>query len=103
LPATANIPVPCTELAMSNIEVLDVSQTSPSLANTKGATPAASASQGRSIPSSETLLLALTPGQARTLQFLSQNEQISVVQPQQGAVPPPVGECIGSGQTTSAP
>jgi Flp pilus assembly protein CpaB len=102
LPATANIPVPCTELAMANIEVLDVSQTSPSLANTKGATPNTPAA-GRSVPGSETLLLALTPGQARTLSFLSQNESISVVQPQQGAVPPAVGECIGSGQSAIAP
>ena len=102
VPANANIPIPCTELAMANIEVLDVSQTSPNLANTKGATPGAP-STGRSVPSSETLLLALTPGQARTLSFLSQNEQISVVQPQQGAVPPAVGECIGTGQTSIAP
>lgn len=101
--ANADIPIPCTELAMANIEVLDVSQTSPDLANTKGATPGSTSSAGRSVPSSETLLLALTPGQARTLSFLSQNEQISVVQPQQGAVPPPVGQCIGSGQTTTAP
>ncbi len=101
--ANANIPIPCTELAMSSIEVLDVSQTSPDLANTKGATPGAANTSGRSVPSSETLLLALTPAQARTLSFLSQNEQISVVQPQQGAVPPPVGECIGTGQTTTAP
>ena len=103
LPANANIPIPCTELAMANIEVLDVSQTSPSLANTKGDTPGAAPTSGRSVPSSETLLLALTPGQARTLSFLSQNEQISIVQPQQGAVPPAVGECIGTGQTSIAP
>jgi Flp pilus assembly protein CpaB len=102
LAANANIPTPCTELAMANIEVLDVSQTSPNLANTKGATPGAPSS-ARSVPSSETLLLALTPGQARTLSFLSQNESISVVQPQQGAVPPAVGECIGTGQTSTAP
>ena len=101
--ANANIPIPCTELAMANIEVMDVSQTSPNLANTKGATPGAASSSGRSVPSSETLLLALTPGQARTLSFLSQNEQISVVQPQQGAVPPAVGECIGTDQTSIAP
>lgn len=103
LPANANIPIPCTELAMANIEVLDVSQTSPNLANTKGATPGSASTAGRSVPSSETLLLALTPGQARTLSFLSLNEQISVVQPQQGAVAPAVGECIGTGQTSISP
>jgi Flp pilus assembly protein CpaB len=103
LPASANVPVPCTELAMANIEVLDVSQTSPNLANTKGATPGAASASGRTVPSTETLLLALTPGQARTLTFLSLNETITVVQPQQGAVPPAVGECIGTGQTSIAP
>lgn len=103
LPANGNIPIPCTELAMANIEVLDVSVTSPSLANTKGSTPGAAPTSGRSVPGSETLLLALTPGQARTLSFLSQNESISVVQPQQGAVPPAVGECIGTGQVAIAP
>jgi hypothetical protein len=48
-------------------------------------------------------LLALTPGQARTLQFLSQNESISVVQTQKDTNPPTVGQCIGTDQTTSAP
>ena len=92
------LPLPCTELAMTDIQVLDVSSTSPSLAGTKGAS-----STGRTIPSSETLLLALQPSQARTLQFLSQNEAISVVQTQQDTLPPTVGQCIGTDQTTSAP
>ena len=48
-------------------------------------------------------MLAVTPGQARSLQFLSQNESISVVQPNQEANPPTVGQCIGTDQTTSAP
>jgi len=48
-------------------------------------------------------LLALTPSQARSLQFLTQNETISVVQTQSDANPPPVDQCIGTGQTTSAP
>jgi Flp pilus assembly protein CpaB len=100
------IPIPCTELAMSNIQVLDVSSTSPSLANTKGATGTTAAAAGstpRTVPGSETLLLALQPGQARTLAFLSQNESISVVQPQQAGQSPPVGQCIGTDQTTTAP
>jgi Flp pilus assembly protein CpaB len=99
------IPIPCTELAMSNIQVLDVSSTSPSLANTKGAagSSAAADSTPRNVPGSETLLLALQPGQARTLSFLSQNESISVVQPQQAGQSPPVGQCIGTDQTTTAP
>jgi Flp pilus assembly protein CpaB len=90
----SSLPVPCTELAMANIEVLDVSSTSPALAASKG---------GRTVPGSETLLLALTPGQARTLQFIEQNEAISVVQTQDGTVPPVIGQCIGTDQTSTAP
>jgi Flp pilus assembly protein CpaB len=96
--ANPPVPVPCTELAMTNIEVLDVSSTAPSFTATKGGT-----ATGRAVPGSETLLLALQPTQARTLQFLTQNETISVVQPQQEVNPPAVGQCIGSGQGLSAP
>lgn len=104
------VPVPCTELAMTNVEVLDVSNTAPSLSASqpKGAAAAADATAAasgasRSVPGSETLLLAVSPSQARTLQFLTQNESISVVQPQQEVNAPPVGQCIGSGQETAAP
>lgn len=104
------VPVPCTELAMTNIEVLDVSNTAPSLSASqpKGAAAAADATAAasgasRSVPGSVTLLLAVQPTQARTLQFLTQNESISVVQPQQEVNAPPVGQCIGSGQETAAP
>ncbi len=102
--AAAGVQIPCTELAMTNIEVMDVSQTSPTLAGTKDASPGstAAAAGGRSVPGSETFLLAVTPGQARTLQFLSQNESLSVVQPDQEANPPVVGQCIGTDQTTTA-
>lgn len=96
---SSGIPIPCTELAMTNIEVIDVSETSPSLAATKGV----AAGSGRSVPGAETLLLALTPGQARSLSFLEQNESISVVQPDQEVGAPVVGQCIGTDQTTSAP
>jgi hypothetical protein len=81
---------------MANIQVLDVSQTSPALAASK-------ASAGRTIPSAETLLLALAPSQTRSLEFLSQNETISVVQTQNDTNSPPVDQCIGTEQTTSAP
>ncbi len=97
--ASSTLPLPCTELAMADVQVLDVSSTSPALSGTKGAT----ASSGRTIPSSETLLVALSPSQARSLSFLSQNETISVVQTQKDTVPPVVGQCIGTDQTTSAP
>jgi pilus assembly protein CpaB len=92
--AGSSLPVPCTELAMTDIQVLDVSSTSPDLAASKG---------GRTVPGSETLLLALTPGQARTLQFLVSNEGISVVQTQDGTLPPVIGQCIGTDQTSTAP
>jgi Flp pilus assembly protein CpaB len=93
---SSTVPLPCTQLAMADIQVMDVSQTSPSLGAIKG-------SAGRTIPPSETLLLALTPSQARTLSFLSQNEAISVVQTSHDTNPPPVSQCIGTNQTTSAP
>ena len=96
--ASANLPIPCTELAMTNIEVMDVSSTSPSLSQTKGGS-----TSGRTVPGSETLLLALSASQARTLQFLSQNESISVVQPDQETDPPAIDQCIGTDQTTSGP
>jgi Flp pilus assembly protein CpaB len=92
----STLALPCTELAMANIQVLDVSQTSPALAASK-------ASAGRTIPSAETLLLALAPSQTRSLEFLSQNETISVVQTQNDTNSPPVDQCIGTEQTTSAP
>lgn len=94
--AQPNIALPCTELAMSNIEVLDVSQTVPAYSTH----PSAS---GRTVPSSVTLLLAVTPVQALTINFLSQNETLSVVQTQKGTLPPFAGRCIGTGQTTQAP
>ncbi len=90
------LPLPCTELAMANIQVLDVSTTSPALSGTKG-------SAGRTIPPSETLLVALSPTNARSLQFLSQNESIAVVQTQHDANAPAVGQCIGTDQIASAP
>jgi Flp pilus assembly protein CpaB len=92
---SSTLPLPCTELAMANIQVLDVSQTTPALSGSKGST-------GRTIPTGETLLVAVSPSQARSLQFLSQNETISVVQTQLDANPPAVGQCIGTDQTTSA-
>jgi Flp pilus assembly protein CpaB len=95
--ASSTLPLPCTELAMANIQVLDVSATSPALSGgSKGST-------GRTIPPSETLLVALSPTNARSLQFLSQNESISLVQTQQDANAPAVGQCIGTDQTTGAP
>jgi Flp pilus assembly protein CpaB len=102
---SATIPIPCTELAMTNIEVMDVSSTSPTLAGTKGPVGSSSAAQStpRTVPGSETLLLAITPAQTRSLQFLSQDESISVVQPDQEVNPPAIGQCIGTDQTVNHP
>jgi len=94
--AGASLPVPCTELAMADIQVLDVESTVPSYSSHPTAA-------GRSVPANETLLLAVSPSNARTIEFLSQNESISVVQTQKDASPPPVGQCIGTDQTASAP
>ncbi len=92
----STLPVPCTELAMADIQVLDVESTVPPYTSHPSPT-------GRTIPADETLLLAVTPNNARTLEFLSQNESVSVVQTQKDASPPPVGQCIGTDQTSSAP
>jgi Flp pilus assembly protein CpaB len=94
--SASTLPVPCTELAMADIQVLDVESTVPSYSSHPSAT-------GRTIPATETLLLAVSPSNARSLEFLSQNEAVSVVQTQKDASPPPVGQCIGTDQTTSAP
>jgi Flp pilus assembly protein CpaB len=93
---TATLPLPCTELAMANIEVLDVESTVPSYASHP-------TSAGRTIPSSETLLLAVNSGDARTIEFLAQNESLSVVQTQRDTNPPPVQQCIGTDQTAGLP
>ena len=74
--------------------------------STSGTSPSFSShpsSTGRTIPPAETLLLAVTPNQARTIEFLSQNESLSVVQTQNDLAAPPVNACIGTNQTTAAP
>lgn len=95
--SSGNIPLPCTELVMSKIEVLDVSSVVPSLSSNP------TVAGGRSVPSSITLLVAANPTQARLLTFMAQNETLSVTQTQNGAGAVPVGTCIGTGQTTVAP
>jgi Flp pilus assembly protein CpaB len=94
--ASSTLPLPCTELAMANIEVLDVQSTSPAFS-------AHPSSTGRTVPASETLLLAVSPSEARNILFLSQDESISVVQTQHDTSPPALGQCIGTAQTASAP
>jgi len=94
--STSALALPCTELAMANIQVLDVESTVPAYTTHKTAA-------GRTIPASETLLLAVNPSQARNLEFLSQNESVSVVQTQQDTNPPPLAQCVGTDQTATAP
>ena len=93
---SATLPLPCTELAMGNVEVMDVQSTAPTFSSHPSST-------GRTVPTAETLLLAVTPSQARDIQFLSQNESLSVVQTQLDTAAPPVHACIGTNQTTAAP
>ncbi len=93
---SSTLPLPCTELAMSNIDVLDVQSTVPSFSGHQ-------TSAGRTIPATETLLLAVSPSDARNIEFLSQNESLSVVQTQDDANPPPLQQCIGTDQTTASP
>jgi Flp pilus assembly protein CpaB len=96
IPVSANVTLPCTELVMSSVEVLDVSSVVPALSQN-------ATSASRAVPSSITILMAVSPPQARLLTFMSENETLSVVQSQKGTQNPPTGACIGTGQTTSAP
>ena len=95
--STTAIPLPCTELLMSNIEVLDVSNIVPALATDP------TLAGGRAVPGTMTLLLAANPNQSRLLTFMSENETLAVTQTQKGAGSVAVGTCIGTGQTTVAP
>jgi Flp pilus assembly protein CpaB len=92
----SGITLPCSELTMTNIEVLDVSSTSPAYAAKDGTT-------GRTIPGSQTLLLAVTPAQSQAINFFTQNETLSVVETQKDTLPPTIGVCKGTGQYTIAP
>jgi Flp pilus assembly protein CpaB len=113
-PGGAPVPgaaLPCTELTMSNIEVLDVSQIVPTLtagaAAATGAaataTPTTAVPPARAIPPQLTVLLAVTPAQAQEITFMTQNETLSVAQTQNGATPPALSTCVGTGQYTVLP
>ncbi len=116
VPVPANLAIPCTELTMTSIEVLDVSTVVPALGSTTTAgastTSGGSASSttattapptDRTIPASLTLLLAVNPQQSRELTFMSQNETLSVVQTQKGTTPPPIGVCESTGEYSLLP
>jgi Flp pilus assembly protein CpaB len=90
------ITIPCTQLAMSDIQVLDVSDIVPALGSKANST-------GRVIPASLTLLVAVSPAQSQEITFLSQNETLSVVQTQSGVASPAPGVCYGTGQYTALP
>jgi Flp pilus assembly protein CpaB len=95
IPVSGNVTTPCTELLMTGVEVLNVSNVTPALS-------ASASSASRVIPSSITILLAVNPSQSRVLTFMSENETLSVVQTQKGTHPVAIGACVGTGQTTSA-
>ena len=96
--AELTLPLPCTELAMANIQVLDVQSTVPSYAS--------QAVVGAAAPSRpvETLLLARQPepGQVRSSSSRRTRPSRSS-RPRRTRRPPPLGQCIGTDQTTSAP
>lgn len=96
LPDSGPPQVPCTELLAPNIEVLDVQSTVPAYSAKPNST-------ARQVPASETLLLAVNPNQSRTIAFMSLNQTVSVVQTQARAVPPAVGQCVGTTQLAVAP
>lgn len=91
-PVPAGLAIPCTELLMTDIEVLDVSTVVPTLA------PHANTAT-RAVPASVTILLAVNPSQARLITFETASESLAVAQTQTGTTPPAVGVCIGTGQT----
>jgi Flp pilus assembly protein CpaB len=95
-PAQQGVLVPCTELTMSNVQVLDVSSVVAQLGTGASAT-------GRAVPGSETVLVAVSPAQARVLAFMAANETLSVAQTQPSSTPVTVGACISTDQTTAAP
>jgi Flp pilus assembly protein CpaB len=110
-PLPAGLAIPCVELISPSIQVMDVSTTvppySPPATGATGtaaavANPAAAAA-GRTIPASLTLLLAMTPVQAKETAFMLANETLSVVQTSKDATPPPVGVCEGTGQYSILP
>jgi Flp pilus assembly protein CpaB len=110
IPVPVNTPVPCIELTMTDIEVLDVSQIVPALstgnsttATTTATTTAGSTSTGRVIPPNLTLLLSVSPAQAQEITFMTQNETLSVAQTQTGTTPPPLGVCLSTGNLTTGP
>jgi Flp pilus assembly protein CpaB len=98
------ITLPCTELTMVNVEVLDVSSTSPALSGSRSTAGAVVGSNGgRSIPGSETLLLAVTPDESQTINYFTQNATLSVVQTQKDTLPPTIAVCKGTGQYSVVP
>jgi Flp pilus assembly protein CpaB len=99
----SGLTLPCTELTMTNIEVLDVSSTTPALSQTGRTVSGVVSGAGRTIPTTETILLAVTPAQSQTISFFTQNETVSVVQTQKDTSPPMIGQCNGTGQYSNFP
>jgi Flp pilus assembly protein CpaB len=71
-PGTASLPTPCVTLVAPHVEVLDVSDVVPAYRGTQQA-------NGRVAPGSETILVAISPAQAKTLVFYTSFEQLYLV------------------------
>ena len=80
-------PVPCVALVASHIQVLDVSDVVPAYRTNPS-------SGGRSVPSSITVLLAVTPAQAPGIVFYSANEQMYLTAANQSTTAPS-SACVG--------
>ncbi len=92
------LPVPCTELAMANIQVLDVQSTVPSLRRPPRR------STGRTIPALGDAAPGRQPrGSEVRSSSSSQNETVSVVQTQQGQLAPPSGSASAPTRRRRAP
>lgn len=74
----ASMPLPCTALVANGIEVLDVS-------NQVTAYRTDPSANGRTVPSSITVLVAATPDQARRLAFYATSESLYLARPAKGA------------------
>jgi Flp pilus assembly protein CpaB len=76
-----NLPNPCVSLVAPKVEVLDVSDVVPAYRSDPSSTC-------RTVPTTETVLVAVTPQQAPALVFYASNEQLYLVASGQTTVPP---------------
>jgi Flp pilus assembly protein CpaB len=107
----AGTPIPCTALIAPDITVIDVSDTSPAFdphaatttATTSGSSTAPTGPTARVIPTTLTLLLAVTPAEAQTVAFMSSFEGLYVAETQKSAPSPAPTQCLSTGNLITAP